>query len=204
MWEKSECGEHLSTSIYRKNQGVEWHFNIPKCPWKVSFTRAKEEGKWGSMDEPPLAGHPLWVPFKRGALLTKSSLDLFGESPKRWLSKKQPKVLFHYSWRHFSASVKSKKYFCRSRAFPVPTKIILDAFQNISGSMIFISGKQPRPFRLLRNISGFLSGKFPEVPITIPVPPKSSRRVPKPLWLNGLLQNNFSVLPELSYLVFSR
>jgi hypothetical protein len=38
----SECGEPLSTSIYRKNQGVGWHLEIPKCPYFMSHMKGKK------------------------------------------------------------------------------------------------------------------------------------------------------------------
>jgi hypothetical protein len=37
---KSECGECISTSFYRKNQGVGWDSEIPKNPPYVTITRA--------------------------------------------------------------------------------------------------------------------------------------------------------------------
>src|SRR3989337_1081646 len=76
-------------------------------------------------------------------------------------SKKPPKSAFHYSWKHFSATLKSKNISVGLRIIPVPTKIILDAFRNIFRSMIFISEKQPKRFWQLRNISGFFPKKNP-------------------------------------------
>jgi hypothetical protein len=36
---KSECGECLSTSIYRKTQGVGGHMKNPKCPHFMSHIK---------------------------------------------------------------------------------------------------------------------------------------------------------------------
>src|SRR3989337_1183068 len=65
------------------------------------------------------------------------------------------------------------KYLCGLRTFPVPTKIIFNAFQNNSGLVIFICEKHLKWFRQLRNISGFSSRKFPEVSRMILAPSKN-------------------------------
>ena len=54
--------------------------------------------------------------------------------------------------------------------------MILDAFQNNSGLVIFICEKQPNQFRQLWNISGFYPGKIPEVPRPILAPSKNFQR----------------------------
>ena len=70
-------------------------------------------------------------------------------------------------------TVKSKNIFVGLRIIPVPTKMILDAFRNNSGLVIFICEKQPNWLRQLRNISGFYPEKIPEVSRTILAPSKN-------------------------------
>src|SRR3989337_916389 len=95
------------------------------------------------------------------------------KGPQGGFSKKPPKKHFHYSWKHFSTTIKSKNIFVGLRIIPVPTKTILDTFRNNSGLVIFICEKQPNRFRQLQNISGFYPGKIPEVSRTILAPSKN-------------------------------
>ena len=110
---------------------------------------------------------------------------------KGGFSKKPPKSAFHYSWKHFSTTVKSENISVCLRIILVPTKTILDAFRNIFRSMIFISEKQPKRFRQLRKFPIFSPKKSQKFPEQFWHPPRISRHVPKQFWLNGILQNNF-------------
>src|ERR1041385_6717544 len=82
------------------------------------------------------------------------------------------------------------------RIIPIPTKMILGAFRNNSGLVIFICEKQPKHFRQLRNISEkyiliFSQEKFQKLPEQFWHSPK----------LPGALRNLFGlvVYPETTF-----
>ena len=144
---------------------------------KKPITWILYKGKMGRLEEyhgwaPPWPANLMGGP-KGGSLVPKFFQKPFGKSPKRWLSIKQPKKHFHYSWKHFSTTVKSENISVGLRTILVPTKMILDAFQNNFGLVIFICEKQTKRFRQLRNISGFFLQKIPELPRTILAPSKN-------------------------------
>src|SRR3989337_4188731 len=65
------------------------------------------------------------------------------------------------------------KYLCGLRTFPVPTKIIFNAFWNNSRLVIFICEKHLKWCRQLRNIFGFYPRKFQKVSRMILAPSKN-------------------------------
>jgi hypothetical protein len=79
MRARSECGELLSTSIYRKTKGYSWHNKIPNDPHFMSHIKGikrKKDGMWSSMEE-----LHLWPatpsPPPRGFLGPQSLLENF-------------------------------------------------------------------------------------------------------------------------------
>src|SRR3989337_3385927 len=110
------------------------------------------------LGRPPLVGGT--PPMRCHALLPLLE-GLFGIS-KNVLFQKYQNLFSLFTTTFFS--VRSNwKYLCGLRTIPVPTKIIFNAFRNISRLVIFASEKLPNRFRQLRNISGFYPGKFSEV-----------------------------------------
>ena len=110
----------------------------------------------------------------RGSHPSMSSLRYFGTKPKKVAFHKVTiKCFFTIHEPIFPRPIKPKNISVGLRIIPVPTKIILDAFRNIFRSMIFISEKQPKWFRQLRNISGFYPGKFQKVSRMILAPSKN-------------------------------
>ena len=133
----------------------------------------------------------------RGFLGPQGLLETFWENiPKGTFPKISQKALSLFTTTFFS--VRSNwKYLCGLRTFPVTPKIIFNSFWNNS-SLVISSAKSiwsgsgssgTFPFFLPKN-----SQKFPE---WFWHPPRIIRHVPKPIWLNGISRNNFSVLPKL-------
>ena len=86
-------------------------------------------------------------------------LDLLSKAPKGGFPKSIPKSTFtiHDSFFSFRSN---RKYLCGLRTFPVPTKIIFNAFQNNSRIVVFICEKHLKRFRQLRNILVFIPENF--------------------------------------------
>ena len=130
--------------------------------------KVKPRDKWGLHEGTPhVAGHTLVGPPPRGIQsIHVIPLDLLSKAPKGGFPKISQKALSLFTTTFFS--VRSNwKYLCGLRTFPVPTKIIFNAFWNNSGLVIFICEKHLKWFRQLWNISGFLPGKFQKVSRTI-------------------------------------
>ena len=158
---------------------------------------AKWGGKWSTMDEHPMAVHHLVGPPKKGFPPFHVIPRYFGTKPKKVAFHKViQKALSLFTTTYLSVH-SNWKYSCGLRTFPVPTKIIFNAIRNNSGLVIFICEKHLKRFRQLRNISSFHPGKFQKVSERFWHPPRIIRHVLKPIWLNGIPWNNFSVLPEL-------
>ena len=93
---------------------------------------------------------------------------------------------------------KSRKNFCRPRTFPaspnifgcVPKHFWINDFHLRKVTKAFPAA--PKHFR--KKYFFLFSGKIPEVTRTILAPSRSTRCLPKPFRLSGLLRNNFSVL----------
>ena len=155
----------------------------------------EQEGLQGGA--PSVAGHTPWGAPMRASQSIHVIPRSFGIKPKQVAFQKvTQKALSLFTMIFFS--VRSNwKYLCGLRTFPVPTKIIFNAFWNnsrlvISSAKSIWSGSGSSgtfPVFLPEN-----SQKFPE---WFWHPPRIIRHVPKPIWLYGILWNNFSVSPEL-------
>ena len=138
MRDLSECGEHLSTSIYRKTQRVGW---LPKYQNALKYFHTIHNSVF-TIHNNASTIHEIFSP---------NSVSTIREI----FSSNSVSTIHNTIHDFFFATVKSKNISVGLRTFLVPTKIILDAFQNNSGLVIFICEKQPKRFRQLRNISGF-------------------------------------------------
>ena len=140
---------------------------------------------------------PSWGPLQGGFLAPKPSRSLLGKYPKRWLSKKISKKHFHYSQRHFSASVKSQIISVCLEQFLYPLKQFWTHSETIPEQCFYSAKSNQSGSGSSRTFLVFIpenSHKFPE---HFWHPPRISRHVPKPIWLNGIPWNNFLVLPKL-------
>ena len=140
---------------------------IPKYPHFMSHIKGimgRQVGHHGGA--PPLAGHPCGAPPKGVPSPQAFSKIFWTKSTKGGFPKNIPKSTFTIHEDIFQRPL-IPKIFLWARTILAPTKIILNGFRNNFGTMFFFSEKLPQRFRLLRNISGFHPGKFPEVTRTI-------------------------------------
>ena len=148
--------------------------------------------------EPHTCGRPtpLGDPHEEHAWPPSPSRSLLEISQKVTHHKISQKALSLFTTTFFSVC-SNWKYLCGLRTFPVPTKIIFNAFRNNSGLVIFICEKHLKWFRQLRSISGYYPENSRKLPEWFWHPPRIIRHVPKPIWLYGIPWNNFSVSSKL-------
>ena len=124
--------------------------------------------------EPHTCGRPtpLGDPHEEHAWPPSPSRSLLEISQKVTHHKISQKALSLFTTTFFSVC-SNWKYLCGLRTFPVPTKIIFNAFRNNSGLAIFICEKHLKLFRQLRSISGYYPGKFQKASRMILAPSKN-------------------------------